>query len=228
MRPVVDADQPDVVLLPLDDLVGDTGSRSAWTAAWKTVTSQPRRASSLAARRGTVVPPPESFQPNAVIISLRGFPGGPATRRGARRARDRLGAMPNLGGQPGQRQMAALEAVGEPQQRVALDPPRGRAPPSRSRARSRAAAGVSSAASRIASTSATSAARPDVLIGGVLAVAPDRRQRAAGAVAEAEPRGGAQPEVEVVGQRDSGRRSRQPPRRPAGGPFASDRPGGCD
>ncbi len=60
VRAVEHADQPHAVLVPRAHLVR-LGSSVRPTAAWKTVTSQPRRASSLATSRGTIVPPPESL-----------------------------------------------------------------------------------------------------------------------------------------------------------------------
>ena len=165
---------------------------SGSTAAWKTVTSQPRRTSSLAAKRGTIVPPPASFQPKAVISSLPlggRAPAAPAAPpRGARSRAARPGS-----GRP--RRSSARRA----EQRLALAAS-GSSTASRPRARARAAARAHSDSPSARSTSSTSSASVDSSEKFV-AVAAQADQRPARHVAEGERARGAQPEVEVLRER---------------------------
>ena len=161
-------------------------------AAWKTVTSQPRRASSLAATRGTVVPPPESLKPNEVRTILRPLGRGRGAA-GTRAARDA-----QLAGEAGQRQDAALQGVGQHLERAALGGVGVHDAPVELGHELAQRRGLDQRAQRVLHL--LHLERLGGLVGEVVAVAAQADERPAGHVAEAEGAHRAQPEVEVLGE----------------------------
>ncbi len=128
-----------------------------------------------------------------------GVGGAARNGHGARRGRDRRGALAQRGRQTGHRQQPLLQRVGEAQQRLALGI--GGIEHGPVELGDQVAQAVEVDRVLEGTLDVGELTRPRGLVGGVGAVAADGDERAACDVAEAELASSAQEEVEVVGQR---------------------------